>query len=85
MEELKRRIGDGGVQRSTKEEQTSTVLLNLTRLHYYYNIYLIETLGQQSGRLLNTHHSLQSKLAGRGSDTMTNYHGIYIGKGEKQD
>ena len=58
------------IRRSTKEEQTATVLLDLTRLHYYYNIYLIETKGQQSGRLLPTHPSLQPKLAGRGSDTM---------------
>ena len=41
-------------QRNTKEEQTSAVLLDLTKLsewlHYYYNIYLIDTKGQQSGR-----------------------------------
>ena len=33
----------------TKEEQTATALLDLTRLsvwlHYYYNIYLIKTKG----------------------------------------
>ena len=50
-----------GVQR-TKKELTATVLLDLTRLcvwqHYYYNIYLIETKGQQSGRLLPTHSTL---------------------------
>ena len=38
-------------KRSTKEEQTATLLLDLTRLsvwlHYYYNIYLIETKGKQ--------------------------------------
>ena len=49
------------VRRSTKEEQTLIVLLDLTRLsvwlHYYYNIYLIEKKGQP-------------KLTGRGSDTM---------------
>ena len=62
------------VQRNTKEEQTATVLLDLTKmsvwLHYYYNIYLTETKGHQSGRLLPIHPSLQPKLAGRGSDTM---------------
>ena len=39
---------------STKEEQTATFLLDLTRLltwlPYYCNIYLIETKGHQSGR-----------------------------------
>ena len=38
--------GGRGAQRSTKEDQTATVLLDLTRLsvwlNYYYNIYLIE-------------------------------------------
>ena len=62
-----------GAQMNTKEEQTATVLLDLTRLsmwlHYYYNIYLIEIKGQQSGRLLPTHPSLQLKLVRR-SNTM---------------
>ena len=60
--------------RSIKEEQPATVLLDLTRLfvwlHYYYCIYWIDTKGEQSGRLLPTHPSLQPKLAGRGSNTM---------------
>ena len=65
-----------GLQRSTKnakEEQTATVLLDQTRLsfllHYYYDIYLIETKVQQNGRLLYIHPSLQQKLAGRGNNT----------------
>ena len=33
-------------------------------LHYYYNIYLIKTKGQQSRRLLPTHPSLQPKRKG---------------------
>ena len=36
-----------------EKEQTATLLLDLTRLFvwlHYYNIYLIETKGQQSGR-----------------------------------
>ena len=59
---------------STKEEQKTTVLQDLTRLflwlQYYYNIYLIETKGQQGERLLPTHSFLQLKLAGRGSDNI---------------
>ena len=51
--------GGGGVQMSTKEEQTATAILVLKRLsvwlYYYYYIYLIETKGQQSGRLLPIH------------------------------
>ena len=39
-------------RRGIKEKQTSTVLLDLTRLsvwqYYYFNIYLIEAKGQQS-------------------------------------
>ena len=67
--------GTGGegvkrIQRCINEEQTATVLLNLPRmcvwLHYYYNIYLIETKEQQSGRVLPSHPSLQPKLARRG-------------------
>ena len=38
--------------------------------YYYYNIYVTERKGQQSGKLLPNHPSLQPKLAGRGSDTM---------------
>ena len=80
--EKERRRGGGrvGVQNSTKEykriqkKKTATVLLNLTKLsvwlHFYCNIYLIETRGQQSGRLLPTHPSLQPKMAGRGSYTI---------------
>ena len=62
------------VQTSTKEEQTVTVLLDLTRLsmllHYYYNISLIETKGQQNERLLPTHPSLQPELARRRNDNI---------------
>ena len=49
-----------GVQRNVKEEQTATTLLDITRLsmwlHCYYDIYLIEKKGQQSVRILPTHH-----------------------------
>ena len=53
------KLGRVGVQRSTKENQTATVYWTLTRLsvwlHYYYDIYLIETKGQKSGKLLPIH------------------------------
>ena len=59
-----------GVQRSTKEEQTATVLLDLTRLsvwlHYYYNIYMIDKKDiKVQGFSPPTLPSLQLKLAGR--------------------
>ena len=65
MRRRRRRRRRSRRKRSTKEKQTATVLLNLTRLFvwlHYYHIYLIETKGQQSGRLLPTHSSLQPKL-----------------------
>ena len=62
--QVARKLVYKGLQRNTKEEQTATVLLELTslsmRLHfttivstcYYYCIYMLETKGQQIGSLL---------------------------------
>ena len=57
------------VQRSTNSP-TGPNDVGLVATHNYYNIYLIETKGQLSGRFIPTHPSLQPKLARRGSDAM---------------
>ena len=73
-------------KKTKKEEQTTKVLLDLKSVAtlFWFSIYLIETKGQQNGRLLSTQPSLQLKLVGRGSDTMKygpiSLDGICIGK-----
>ena len=63
----RRKGGSKGVQMTTKAEQTTTVVLGLMRfsvlLHYYYDIYLLETKGQQGRRLLPTYVVHQPNLA----------------------
>ena len=61
IKEYKGRIDSNNPTGPNEAVRVATLLLN---------IYLIETKGQQSGRLLATHLSLQPKLAGRENDTM---------------
>ena len=76
MEEFNRQAKGGqeeenkGVQRKNRQQQFIGPTRLSAWLHNYYDIYLIETKGQQRRRLLPTHPSLQPKLAGRRSDGM---------------